>query len=209
MAAGPSVGPGRWLGVLDELMARSGAGSGGWSRGGERGRSCWACWPSCPARTAGPSPSMPRPLAGQDAAPAGPREMGCRRGPRRRASTALAALAAGAAWVAARATRDSARQISNGNLIEAHAARLENLRKIHTDVSYLSSSSTNWRYKRLETLGRIQATGCQLPRCQELCERTERTELDDAAIFAAEAELRAAMAKENERLARLEGDKAV
>jgi len=53
------------------------------------------------------------------------------------ASTALAALAAGAAWVAARATRDSARATRAGNLVQAHAMRLDALRKIHTDISWL------------------------------------------------------------------------
>lgn len=38
-------------------------------------------------------------------------------------STALAALAAGAAWVAAKATRDSARATRSGNLIQSHVKR--------------------------------------------------------------------------------------
>ena len=120
------------------------------------------------------------------------------------ASTALAALAAGAAWVAARATRDSARQIRNGNLVEAHATRLEALRKIHTDVSWLGADSRNWAHRRLEILGRIQSSARSLPRCEELCGPTEQTKPDKDRIASAEAELRAAIAAENTFLTQLE-----
>jgi len=50
VAAGHSVDPGRWLGMLDELMLRIGSGFAGWSRGGGRGRSCWGWWPGGRAR---------------------------------------------------------------------------------------------------------------------------------------------------------------
>ena len=122
------------------------------------------------------------------------------------ASTALAALAAGAAWVAARATRDSVRQTRNGNLVAAHAARLEGLRKIHTDVSWLTEDKTRWAQRSLEIGGRIVSTGHQLPRCIELCDLMEKKEYDPAKIKAAEAELRVAMNVEIGFLAQLENE---
>ena len=122
------------------------------------------------------------------------------------ASTALAALAAGAAWVAARATRDSVRQTRNGNLVAAHAARLEGLRKIHTDVSWLTEDKTKWAQKSLETRGRIVSTGHQLPRCIELCDLMEQKEYDRVRIQAAEEERRVAMNVEIGFLAQLESE---
>src|SRR5690242_1524063 len=121
-------------------------------------------------------------------------------------STALAALAAGAAWVAARATRDSVRQTRNGNLVAAHAARLEGLRKIHTDVSWLTEDKTKWTQRSLEIRGRIVSTGHQLPRCIELCDLMEKKEYDPVRIKAAEAELRVAMDVEIGFLAQLENE---
>jgi hypothetical protein len=122
------------------------------------------------------------------------------------ASTALAALAAGAAWVAARATRDSVRQTRNGNLVAAHAARLEGLRKIHTDVSWLTEDKTKWAQRSLEIRGRIVSTGHQLPRCIELCDLMDKKEYDPVRINAAEAELRVAMNVEIGFLAQLENE---
>jgi hypothetical protein len=119
-------------------------------------------------------------------------------------STALAALAAGAAWVAARATRDSVRQTRNGNLVAAHAARLEGLRKIHTDVSWLTDDKSRWVQRSLEIRGRIVSTGHQLPRCIELCDLMDEKEYDPAKIKAAEEELRVAMNIEIGFLAKLE-----
>lgn len=122
------------------------------------------------------------------------------------ASTALAALAAGAAWVAARATRDSARQTRNGNLVAAHAARLEGLRKIHTDVAWLTSDTSKWMQRSLEIRGRIVSTGHQLPCCVVLCDLMEKEEYYPERIKAAEAELRDAMNAENGFLAQLENE---
>jgi hypothetical protein len=124
------------------------------------------------------------------------------------ASTALAALAAGAAWVAARATRDSVRQTPNGNLVAAHAARLEGLRKIHTDVSWLTEDKAKWAQRSLEIRGRIVSTGHQLPRCIELCDLMEKKEYDPNRIKAAENELRVAMNVEIGFLAQLETRRA-
>jgi hypothetical protein len=120
------------------------------------------------------------------------------------ASTALAALAAGAAWVAARATRHSARQTRNGNLVAAHAARLEGLRKIHTDVSWLRDDRKDWAQRSLEIRGRIVSTGHQLPNCNKLCDLMEEMKLDPDSIKAADTELRAAMEDEIRFLAQLE-----
>ena len=121
-------------------------------------------------------------------------------------STALAALAAGAAWVAARATRDSTRQTRNGNLVAAHAARLEGLRKIHTDVSWLRDDKKDWAQRSLEIRGRIVSTGHQLPNCNKLCDLMEEMKLDPDRIKAADTELRDAMEDEIRFLAQLESE---
>jgi hypothetical protein len=120
------------------------------------------------------------------------------------ASTALAAIAAGAAWVAAKATRDSAHQTRQGTLVAVRAARLENLRKIHTDVSWLREDKRDWRQRGLEIRGRIVATGYQLPHCNKLCDLLDEMKLDLVVSKAAEGELRAAMENETRLLAQLE-----
>jgi hypothetical protein len=119
-------------------------------------------------------------------------------------STALAALAAGAAWVAARATRNSTRQTRNGNLIAAHSAHLEGLRKIHTDVSWLRDDTGDWAHRSLEIRGRIVSTGHQLPNCNKLCDLMAQKKLDPERIKAADSELRHAMEDEIRLLAQLE-----
>ena len=54
-----SVDPDCWAGILDDLMLRIGHRFRRVEARRRAGRLWWACWPACPARTAGPSPSMP------------------------------------------------------------------------------------------------------------------------------------------------------
>lgn len=122
------------------------------------------------------------------------------------ASTALAALAAGAAWVAAKATRDSARATRTGNLIQAHAMRIDALRRIHTDISWLREDGRDRSQRRLELLGRIDSAGLVLPESRKLVEHMKATKPGLDVVAAAEAELRSAMTQENQLLARLETD---
>jgi hypothetical protein len=120
------------------------------------------------------------------------------------ASTALAAVAASAAWVAAKATRNSARATRAGNLIQAYAMRIDALRRIHTDISWLRADGRDRPQRQLELFGRIDSTGLELPKSRELVDHMKETTPASAVIAAAEAELRSAMTPENNLLRRLE-----
>ncbi len=69
------------------------------------------------------------------------------------AIAAFGAVAAGAAWEAALTSRDSAKQLRIGHLIEVHSGRLAALRELRSFVSWITegggprSTLTRWEQR--------------------------------------------------------------
>lgn len=146
-------------------------------------------------------------------------------------ATVVAAIAAGAAWKAALAGRDTAlatsetaRQTSIGHMIEVHSDRLATLRELHSRVSWISEGggprasltrgevfavmtgrSTGTQVVRgIEILGMITATGLELPWCRKVADCMKNMKTFGTPIRQALEELQAAMDAENRIIAGLE-----
>jgi hypothetical protein len=106
------------------------------------------------------------------------------------AIAAFAAIAAGAAWEAALTSRDSARQIRIGHLMEVHSGRLAALRELRSRMSWITEGggpratltrAEQWAVsmgippgttivRGVELAGLVKSTGLALPNCLAVAE---------------------------------------
>jgi hypothetical protein len=100
------------------------------------------------------------------------------------------AIAAGAAWEAALTSRDSARQIRIGHLMEVHSGRLAALRELRSRMSWITEGggpratltrAEQWAVsmgippgttivRGVELAGLVKSTGLALPNCLAVAE---------------------------------------
>jgi hypothetical protein len=125
------------------------------------------------------------------------------------AIAAIGAAASGAAWQAALAARDSARETRKARQFELHNQRLATLQDMIGLVAGLSAgvhpirpADTYAQGARLRSL--VISAGRSLPICQQIGEEMRGLKIEADLIPKADAELRNAIGAENGAMAQLE-----